>query len=387
MRLCLAFLFFIMSTVAFPAFAADVFSDVPASNPYAAAIMDLKAKDIMHGYSDGSFHPDQWLNRAEFTAVVMQAEVDPKNELCAGRSRSPFGDVPVTSWFFRSVCGAKLKGIVEGYDDKTFKPDEPISFAQASKIIAVAFGQKLTAGSSPWYKSSIFYLSDHHAIPLALGNPQQYVTRGELAEILWRLKENKQDEDSLTADDVLGSACAWEKQDAPPNVDMQEVERTWLGWINGVRAQEGLSAYLYDKQLERTALVWSQRARQRGSISHKRHGQTLYYDYPRIEQWFADEGLTFQNDHRMTFSESIGYGRYVCAKSDCTQALIDAIRTTFDFYLAEKGKENSPHWNSILNPRFRMVGVGVAVDEAAHTYYITTHYATSITSNPSPVCP
>ncbi len=372
--------------MAIPARAADGFSDVPDGTRYQAAILDLKATGAIHGYPDGSFHPDQWLNRAEFVSMLMKAEVDPKNQSCAGRTQSPFRDVPVSAWYFRAVCGAKAKGIVQGYGNKTFKPAEWVTVEEAAKMIAVAFGEKPVT-ASPWYKPFIAYLGDHHAIPPTMGNPQHNITRGELAEILWRLRENRKEEESLTADEVLSSSCVWDEQSVPANVNVQEVERTWLGWINGVRVARGLPGYSYDKQLERTAIAWSGRAKAKGSISHKRDGQTLYYDYPRIEQWFKDEGLTFLNDHSMTFTENIGYGYYDCAKKDCTQALIAAIRTTFDFYKSEEGKKDAPHWNSIINPRFRLLGVGIAVDEVAKTYYITTHYATRITSDPEPVCP
>ncbi|MDD5055374.1 MAG: hypothetical protein PHZ00_03850 [Candidatus Peribacteraceae bacterium] len=47
-------------------------------------------------------------------------------------------------------------------------------------------------------------------------------------------------------------------------------------------------------------------------MSHKRDGQTSYYDYPLITKWFAGLGLTFRNVKGMSYSESIGYGPFIC---------------------------------------------------------------------------
>lgn len=365
--------------------AASAFPDVPKGVPYAEAIEALKTKGIVGGYGDGSFRPNRTLNRAEFLKLLTTLQVDAKNAGCRPKERS-FGDVPIRAWYAPSVCVAKKKGIVEGYRGGSFKPSEKITFGEAAKMIAIAFGQNPET-ATPWQKPYIEYLANQHAIPVALGSVDQNLTRGQAAEILWRLKEAKKELPSPSADKILAAKCDWIRDGDAKGMDMEEVRRTWLQWLNDARAQEDLPAYYEDRELDRTAFLWSSQAAAKGAISHKRPGQTAYYDYARITDWFHALGLDFQNDHRITFTENIGWGYYACAVKDCTADLMRAVRSTFDIYMAEKEKKDRPHYNSVMNAYFREVGVGIALDPAAKQYYITTHYGTSITSDPAPVCP
>ncbi len=167
-------------------------------------------------------------------------------------------------------------------------------------------------------------------------------------------------------------------------VDIQKVRDTWVGWQNAERKKLGLKPLTENPQLNRSAALWSQHAALQGSISHKRKPGAAYYDYGAIEKWFLDLGLQFKNVNRSTFSESIGYGPYSCSTGDCTSKMIAALKTTFDFYMREKGKKNSPHYNAIVRGEFANVGVGIALKDG--TYYLTTHYATSISPEPEPLC-
>ncbi len=170
-------------------------------------------------------------------------------------------------------------------------------------------------------------------------------------------------------------------------VDLKEVRRVWLSWTNAERKVVGLKPLVQNAQLDRSATTWSRFSQGRGVMSHQRPGQTTYYDYPLITKWFADLGLTFKNVNRMTYSESIGYGSYSCTVNDCTQTLITALRSTFDYYLKEKKRSSRPHYGAIINAQFQIQGMGVAIDSKTKRYYVTTHYATAISSRPTPVCP
>ncbi len=363
---------------------ASGFTDVKQGVPFSEAIEALKAAGFIQGYSDGSFRPYRTLNRAEFVKIL-SGTLKGTSRGCMRGSRSIFKDVPAKAWFRTSVCEAKERGLVKGFKDGTFRPSAPITLAEAASILSAAF-HDVREGTAPWYKGPLSFLAEHGAIPLSLGNPNQAVRRGEFAEILWRLQQDKRDFPSTTLTKVLTAQCKEIMQPAIAHVDMNEVSSTWLQWINDARAENNLSFYSLDRQLERTALIWSKLSKERGVISHKREENSSYYDYKRIEQWFEDLGLTFKNISRTTFTENIGTGYYTCNKTDCTSEFLKAIRTTFDFYMAEKNKESRAHYNSIMNPNFERIGVGIALDEAKHKYYITTHYGTQITSDPAPVC-
>ncbi len=62
----LIFSFFVSNSVS------GSFSDVPDDHPYIKAIEYLQNNDIVQGYEDGTFRPEQTINRAEFTKVLLE---------------------------------------------------------------------------------------------------------------------------------------------------------------------------------------------------------------------------------------------------------------------------------------------------------------------------
>lgn len=161
-------------------------------------------------------------------------------------------------------------------------------------------------------------------------------------------------------------------------INYGKVEQVWLDWNNELRKELWLSLYSIDPRLSTTALTRSKQAKERKSITHKRSKKDWYYNYKGIEKWFANQWVFFKNVNRTTFSESIGYGYYSCKSADCTDALIKAIRSTYDMYLREKNRTSRPHYNALINKNFRVMGLGVVVDEKTKTYYLTVHYGTEV---------
>ncbi len=172
-------------------------------------------------------------------------------------------------------------------------------------------------------------------------------------------------------------------QQPSASVDMERVREAWLGWYNDYRASLGLSPYASDSTLDRTASNWSYYSVKRGTIDHKRAWQAPYYDYKAIESWFGNFGVTFKNVRGKTYTENIGWGRYSCSKDDCTDDLVASIRSTFDFFMNEKGLAYRPHYNAIVNPEFTKMGMGIGIDAATKRYYLTAHFATELTSEPA----
>lgn len=77
--------------------------------------------------------------------------------------------------------------MIGGYPDGTFKPEKNISFAEAAKIIAVAFGREVSSGGSVWYEGYVRSLADAHAIPVSITDFTKQLSRGEMAEMIYRL--------------------------------------------------------------------------------------------------------------------------------------------------------------------------------------------------------
>lgn len=93
---------------------------------------------IIEGYPDGTLRPNNPINRAEALKILLLtahadrilAELDPGNLPAA-----TFPDVPSNSWFAEHVTKGQALGLIEGYPDGTFRPEQPITRAEAAKLI------------------------------------------------------------------------------------------------------------------------------------------------------------------------------------------------------------------------------------------------------------
>ena len=357
---------------------------------YETAIRYLYDNSIIQGYADGSYKPDQTVNRAEFTKIIVGAKLG--NNPTSSASNC-FPDVKSSEWYASYVCYAKNAGIIGGYPDGTFKPSNTINLAEAAKILVNTLDvEKPSTESSLWYRVYIEALQNESYIPSSFTSVSKSVTRGEMAEMIWRIKENMQSQPSaqlqFTEETSNDSSTLISCADAsiPSNIDMSQVRQTWLDWYNGVRADAGLSAYTYNSYLNDSATTWSEYMKSTGSMSHMRPGQTSYYDYAKITDWFKNLGLTFNNEHGVTYSENIGAGTYRCSSSDCTQTLINAIKNIFDGYMAEKGTSYTAHYDSVMNKYFKEIGLGISIDTSKEWFYLTVHYTVGLASHPGEMC-
>lgn len=102
--------------------------------------MALYEKGVINGYGNGSFGPDNQLTRAEALKIALIAFDHP---VSSGADHG-FRDVDANAWYAVYVAAGKSKGVVNGYADGTFKPDDEVSRAEALKILAVAAGIDLS---------------------------------------------------------------------------------------------------------------------------------------------------------------------------------------------------------------------------------------------------
>ncbi|MDQ8734573.1 LamG-like jellyroll fold domain-containing protein [Paenibacillus sp. LHD-38] len=106
-------------------------------------VNDMASRLIIKGVNATSFMPDKSITRAEFAAVMVRA-------LGLREARSEgipsFSDMPLNAWYKETVAIAASYGLIDGYQDSTFRPDHTISRAEAMVIIERAL--KLTLGDS-----------------------------------------------------------------------------------------------------------------------------------------------------------------------------------------------------------------------------------------------
>jgi len=170
----------------------QAFNDIQ-QHQYAVAIDYLREKAIVQGYDDGSYKPDNQINRAEFMKIVVGEKY--KDELTETMTDC-FSDV-AKDWYSAYVCLGKNKGIIGGYDDGTFRPGQNISFVEAAKIVSNVYGLELGEEGVNWYEKYVISLQKDGYIPASVSSLSKSITRAEMAELIWRIKEQKKSQDSI----------------------------------------------------------------------------------------------------------------------------------------------------------------------------------------------
>ena len=185
------------------------FNDVPADHPYAAAIDELSTQGVVQGYTSGAFGLDEPVRRQQFAKMIVISLGLPvtEDDLC------PFGDVdlggPDTFYPDNYVAVAAAQGIAKGSYQGTvrvFRPWESMTRGQMITMAARAadrlfpglladapagFGslgafdpeQSLAAGKAE-YDQLLVGLVDFGP----MWSPWTPATRGEVAQVLWRLR-------------------------------------------------------------------------------------------------------------------------------------------------------------------------------------------------------
>jgi hypothetical protein len=107
------------------------FSDVPANHAFYSYIETAYRQGIITGYSDGTFQPGNNVTRGQLSKIVVLAEAWPLYT----PPTPTFSDVPADHPFFGYVETAYYRSIITGYADGTFRPGNPATRGQISKIV------------------------------------------------------------------------------------------------------------------------------------------------------------------------------------------------------------------------------------------------------------
>ncbi|MCK5616882.1 beta-propeller domain-containing protein [Candidatus Pacearchaeota archaeon] len=187
---------------------AQTFNDVHEMHLNQEAIQYLEENKVVEGYESGEYKPENRINRAEFIKIIVASQVEnPTGSYC-------FPDVK-NEWFAKYVCTAKKMGWVKGHPDGTFKPADYINFAEGSKIVtkALQVAPDTTGTQGEWFAGFVKGLENKKAIPTTIQFFDKDVSRGEMAEVIWRLEENvtdkvSQDYESITQEFPAIKSCA-----------------------------------------------------------------------------------------------------------------------------------------------------------------------------------
>jgi hypothetical protein len=168
------------------------YHDVPIGHWAYTPITSLSKQGVMNGYEFSQFKPSQSVTRAEAAAMVANAlNID------ASSSYSHFKDVSTSYWAVGSINAVREAGIIGGYLDGTFKPNQEMTREEIAALIAKTFvlANKGTANSFSdvkegyWAYESIQRLSENN---IASGfndktyRPLNETSRAEFSAFLYR---------------------------------------------------------------------------------------------------------------------------------------------------------------------------------------------------------
>lgn len=123
------------------------------------AAVVLEALGVIDGYEDGSYQPDVVLSREEAAAIIARMKLGGSaDNLTAGSE--PFFDVSTDRWSAGYIAYCVSEGIVDGFEDGTFRPEEELTCYQFAKMLLVALGydadsEGLTGDS--WATNTVSY--------------------------------------------------------------------------------------------------------------------------------------------------------------------------------------------------------------------------------------
>jgi len=104
------------------------FLDVAADSTFAPAINAMAALGILQGDGQGNFRPDDTITRAEFVTVAARMAQ-------AVEGSHTFSDLASVAWAEKHIATGVAYGWIDGYEDGTFRPKDPINRAQAATIV------------------------------------------------------------------------------------------------------------------------------------------------------------------------------------------------------------------------------------------------------------
>ena len=164
------------------------------------------------GYEDGTIRPGNNITRAEVATIFYRLLSEGSSERWYSASNS-FSDVAADSWYNVPVSTLSNMGIIDGYEDGTFKPNAPITRAEFTAIATRFFdytaeyeGAFNDVTYSDWYADCV-----QAAVDMGLVNgyadggfhPNAYITRAESCAIVNRVLNRVPHEDYLLDEDEM----------------------------------------------------------------------------------------------------------------------------------------------------------------------------------------
>lgn len=175
--------------------AAQVFPDVPTTHGHFETINELAERNIVQGFPDGTFKPGQAVTRGQAAKMIAGIlGLDTVNV-----ENPNFKDIKTSFQYYGAIAALVDEGIIDGYEDGTYRPDATLTRGHMAKILTRAFKLEKDENVAPFtdialseYRNDIEALYDHGVTvgttPTTY-SPRENVTRAQLASFIIRAED------------------------------------------------------------------------------------------------------------------------------------------------------------------------------------------------------
>ncbi len=172
------------------------FKDLLKDDVNYKAVDFLKEHGVINGYSDGTFKQQNPVTRVEAVKLIYEG----LNKALVNRGLLEFADTDSGAWYAKYVLAAQMDGVVKGYVGNKFKPASNVTRAEFLKMLMEAAGMNVgdfKPASRPfadvttdsWYSGYIAMAKEKGLIDGGREKfkPNEFITRGEVAQIIYRM--------------------------------------------------------------------------------------------------------------------------------------------------------------------------------------------------------
>jgi hypothetical protein len=180
------------------AFAQTTFNDVPTGYWAQTFIQELASRDIIKGFPDGGFRPNDPVTRAQFAAMLSKAV-----NKAPIRGGVTFVDVSSSYWAASAIQTSYTTGFLSGYPGNVFEPNQNIPRVQV--LVSLANGLNYSASQAPetilqtyadasgipnYARNSVAAATENRLVVnypnVQFLNPNQTATRAEVAAFIYQ---------------------------------------------------------------------------------------------------------------------------------------------------------------------------------------------------------
>ena len=179
--------------------ATSPFKDLTPYDSHYETIMSLYSQGAISGYADKTFRPHNYVTRGQ--AAKMLASV---LGLSFRNLDNPhFSDVPTSNEYYKYIAALENAGIMSGYSNGTFMPNEMITRGQLAKILVLGFKFEVATSFNHNFKdvnsqtSNAVYIQTLVDLQITKGttpitfSPYSALTRGQIASFIVRAQDKK----------------------------------------------------------------------------------------------------------------------------------------------------------------------------------------------------